>query len=73
ISIALQAFKDKIVHAILASILPIYNVVWCFMRWKYVGGHGIMALLGFIMIISSIITQQFIPDLIPYVAGSADT
>ncbi len=73
ISIALQAFKDKMVHAILASILPIYNVVWCFMRWKYVGGHGIMALLGFTMIISSLITQQFIPDLIPYVAGSADT
>lgn len=73
ISIALQAFKDEMVHAVLASTLPIYNVVWCFLRWKYVGGYGIMALLGFTMIIGSIVTQLFVPDLLPTVAGAAET
>ena len=73
VSIALQAFKDEMVHAVLASTLPIYNVVWCFMRWKYVGGEGIMALLGFTMIIGSIVIQLFVPDLLPTVAGIAGT
>jgi hypothetical protein len=73
VSIALQAFKDEMVHAVLASTLPIYNVVWCFMRWKYVGGEGIMALLGFIMIIGSIVVQLFVPDLLPTVAGTTST
>jgi hypothetical protein len=72
VSIALQAFKDEMMHAVLASILPIYNIVWCFMRWKYVGGNGIMALLGFIMIIGSIVAQIFVPDLLPTVAGIAE-
>jgi hypothetical protein len=72
VSIALQAIKDEMVHAILASTLPIYNVVWCFMRRKYVGGYGIMALLGFVMIFGSIITQLFVPDLLPTVAGIAE-
>ncbi len=69
VSIALQAIKDQIMHAILASILPIYNVGWCFMRWKYVGGNGIMALLGIIMIIGGIVIQLVVPDLLPTVAG----
>jgi hypothetical protein len=73
VSIAMWAVKDEMVHAILASILPIYNVVWCFMRWKYVGGNGIMALLGLIMIIGSIIAGLFVPDLLPTVAGTANT
>ena len=72
VAIALQAFKDEMMHAVLASILPIYNVIWCFMRWKYVGGNGIMALLGFIMIIGSIVAQIFVPDLLPTVAGIAE-
>jgi hypothetical protein len=71
ISIALQAVKDQMVHTILASVLPIYNVVWCFMRWKYVGGNGIMALLGLIMIIGGIVVQLVVPDLLPTVAGSS--
>ena len=72
ISIALQAVKDQMVHTILASVLPIYNVVWCFMRWKYVGGNGIMALLGLIMIIGGIVIQLFVPDLLPTAAGRKD-
>ena len=72
ISIAIQAVKDEMVHTILASILPIYNVVWCFMRWKYVGGNGVMALLGLIMIIGGIVIQLFVPDLLPTVAGRKD-
>ena len=69
--LAIQAVKDEMVHTILASILPIYNVVWCFMRWKYVGGNGIMALLGLIMIIGGIVVQLVVPDLLPTVAGSS--
>ena len=72
ISIALQAVKDEMVHTILASILPVYNVVWCFMRWRYVGGNGIMALLGLIMIIGGIVIQLFVPDLLPTAAGRKD-
>ena len=69
VAVALQAVKDEMVHAILASILPIYNVVWCFMRWKYAGGQGIMALLGIIMIVAGMVLQLFVPDLLPTVAG----
>jgi len=72
ISIALQAVKDEMVQTILASVLPIYNVVWCFMRWRYVGGNGIMALLGLSMIIGSIVVQLFVPDLLPTAAGRKD-
>jgi hypothetical protein len=72
ISIALQAVKDEMVHTILASVLPVYNVVWCFMRWRYVGGNGIMALLGLIMIIGGIVIQLFVPDLLPTAAGRKD-
>jgi len=72
VSIALQAIKDEMVHAVLASILPIYNVGWCFMRWKYVGGNGIMALLGIIMIFGGIVIQLVVPDLLPTVAGRKD-
>jgi hypothetical protein len=72
VSIALQASKDEIMHAVLASILPIYNVGWCFMRWKYVGGNGIMALLGIIMIGGGIVIQLVVPDLLPTVAGLTD-
>jgi hypothetical protein len=42
------------------------------MRWKYVGGYGIMALLGLIMIIGGIVIQLFVPDLLPTVAGRKD-
>ena len=72
IAIALQAIKDELMHAVLASILPIYNVGWCFMRWKYVGGIGIMALLGIIMISGGIVIQLVVPDLLPTVAGRKD-
>jgi hypothetical protein len=72
VAIALQAIKDELMHAVLASILPIYNVGWCFMRWKYVGGNGIMALLGIIMIIGGIVIQLVVPDLLPTVAGRKD-
>jgi hypothetical protein len=72
IAVALQAIKDEMVHAVLASILPIYNVVWCFMRWKYVGGQGIMALLGILMIVAGMVISLFVPDLLPTAAGSTE-
>jgi len=72
VSIALQASKDEIMHAVLTAILPIYNVGWCFMRWKYVGGNGIMAILGIIMIVGGIVIQLVVPDLLPTVAGLTD-
>ena len=72
VSIALQAIKDEMVYAVLASVLPIYNVGWCFMRRKYVGGIGIMALLGIIMIIGGIVIQLIVPDLLPTVAGRTE-
>ena len=72
VSISIWAFKDEMVHALLATLIPIYNVVWCFMRWKYVGGYGIMAILGLLMIIGSFIASLLVPELLPTVAGSAD-
>ena len=72
VSIAIWSFKDQVVHALLATLVPIYNIVWCFMRWKYVGGYGIMAILGLLMIIGSLIASLFVPELLPTVAGSAD-
>ncbi|MEC7564750.1 MAG: hypothetical protein VX738_03615 [Planctomycetota bacterium] len=72
VSIAIWSFKDQMVHALLATLVPVYNIVWCFMRWKYVGGYGIMAILGLLMIIGSLIASLFVPELLPTVAGSAD-
>tara|TARA_Y100001934_G_scaffold282174_1_gene394756 strand:+ start:777 stop:1976 length:1200 start_codon:yes stop_codon:yes gene_type:complete len=70
ISIAIWAVKDETTQAILACVLPGYNMVWAFMRRRYVGGLGVMAILAFTMIIGALITEIFVPELLPTVAGS---
>ena len=44
-------------------------MIWAFMRRKYVGGLGIMAILAFTMIFGSLIVESFVPELLPTVAG----
>ena len=70
ISIASWAVKDETSKAILACAVPGYNMVWAFMRRKYVGGLGVMAILAFTMIFGSLIVETFVPELLPTVAGS---
>lgn len=73
ISIATWAFKDNDkTQAFLASAIPGYNMIWAFMRRKYVGGLGIMAILAFTMIFGSLIVESFVPELLPTVAGASD-
>ena len=70
VSIATWAVKDETTQAILACAIPGYNMVWAFMRRRYVGGLGVMAILAFTMIIGALITETFVPELLPTVAGS---
>ena len=70
ISIASWAVKDETTQAILACAVPGYNMVWAFLRRKYVGGLGVMAILAFTMIFGSLIVGTFVPELLPTVAGS---
>ncbi len=70
ISIASWAVKDETTQAILACAVPGYNMVWAFMRRKYVGGLGVMAILAFTMIFGALIVETFVPELLPTVAGS---
>ncbi|MEE2675999.1 MAG: hypothetical protein VX876_03440 [Planctomycetota bacterium] len=71
ISIASWAVKDEMTQAILACAVPGYNMVWAFLRRKYVGGLGVMAILAFAMILGSVIVETiFVPELLPTVAGS---
>ena len=72
ISIATWAVKDEQIQAILACSIPGYNMVWAFMRRKYVGGLGVMAILAFTMIFGSLILEAFVPELLPTVAGASD-
>ncbi|MBA61288.1 MAG: hypothetical protein CMJ76_02880 [Planctomycetaceae bacterium] len=70
ISIASWAVKDETTQAILACAIPGYNMIWAFMRRKYVGGLGVMAMLALTMIFGALIIESFVPDLLPTVAGS---
>ena len=70
VSIATWAVKDETTQAILACAIPGYNMVWAFMRRRYVGGLGIMAILAFTMIFGGLIIELFVPELLPTVAGS---
>ena len=66
-----ETTKKCITHEFaIVQAVPGYNMVWAFLRRKYVGGLGVMAILAFTMIFGAMIVETFVPELLPTVAGS---